>query len=301
MVDVLPAELGHVDEAVHAAQVDEGTEVDHRGDDALAALARLEVLQEVAALLLLRLFEPGPARQHDVVAVAVELDDLGLDDLAHVGLQLAHAAQLDERGGQEAAQADVDDQAALDDLDDRTGHHLAVVLLLLDRRPGPLVLRPLLGEDEPALLVLLLEDERLDVVAERHDLGGVDVVADGELAGGDHALGLEADVEQDLVAVDLDDRPLDDVAVVELDDGVAHRLFEIGVPQVVVDDGAGGVVPLGVEAAHRFGGEEGGACCVSHGEAPCGGCDLQPQDRAGVSLDEYGCAAAGAGGQGLPA
>ena len=252
-------ELGDVDEAVHAAEVDEGAEVDHRGDDALAALARLEVLQEVAALLLLGLFQPGPARQHDVVAVAVELDDLRLDLLAHVGLQLAHPAQLDQRGGQEAAQADVDDQAALDDLDDRARHHLAVVLLLLDRRPGPLVLRPLLGQDEAPLLVLLLEDEGLDVVAERDDLVGVDVVADGELAGGDDALGLEADVEQDLVAVDLDDRPLDDVAVVELDDGVAHRLFEIGVAQVVVDDGAGGVVALGVEAAHRFGGEEGGA------------------------------------------
>ena len=138
------------------------------------------------------------------------------------------------------------------------------------------------------------------MVAERDDLGRVDVVADGELAGGDDAFGLEADVEEDLVAVDLDDRALDDVAVVELDDGVTHRLFEIGVTEVVVDDGAGGVVPLGVEAAHRFGREEGGAC-VSHGEAPCGRCDLHPQDRAGVSSRNTDCAATGAGGQGLPA
>ena len=261
----------------------------------------LRFCQEVAPLLLLGLFEPGPARQHDVVAVAVELNDLGLNDLAHVGLQLAHTAQLDQGGGQEAAQADVDDQAALDDLDHRARHHLAVVLLLFDGRPGPLVLRALLGQDEPPLLVLLLEHEGLDVVAERHDLGRVDVVADGELAGGDDPFGLEADVEEDLVAVDLDDRPLDDVAVVEFDDGVTHRLFEIGVTQVVVDDGAGGVVPLGVEAAHRFGGEEGGACCVSHGEAPCGRCDLHPQDRAGVSSRNMDCAATGAGGQGLPA
>ena len=181
-----------------------------------------------------------------------------------------------------------------------TGHHLAVVLLLLDGRPGPLVLRALLGQDEAALLVLLLEHEGLDVVAQRDDLGRVDVVADGELAGGDDPFGLEADVEEDLVAVDLDDRALDDVAVVELDDGVTHRLFEIGVTEVVVDDGAGGVVALGVEAAHRFGGEEGGAC-VSHGEAPCGGCDLHPQDRAGVSSRNMVCAATGAGGQGRPA
>ena len=112
-----------------------------------------------------------------------------------------------------------------------SGDHLVGVLLeLLDGRPGPLVLGALLGQDQATLLVLLLEDEGLDVIAERDDLLGVDVVADGELAGGDDALGLEADVEQDLVAVDLDDRPLDHVTVVELDDGAAHRLFEIERP-----------------------------------------------------------------------
>ena len=62
----------------------------------MATLARLEVREEVAALLLLGLFEPGATREHHVVAVAVELDDLRLDGLADVGLELAHAAQLDE-------------------------------------------------------------------------------------------------------------------------------------------------------------------------------------------------------------
>jgi hypothetical protein len=58
--------------------------------------------------------------------------------------------------GQEAAQADVDDEAALDDLDDRAGDDALGLLDLLDRAPGPLVLGPLLGQDEAALLVLLL-------------------------------------------------------------------------------------------------------------------------------------------------
>ena len=71
--------------------------------------------------------------------------------------------------------------------------------------PGALVLRPLLRQDQPAVLVLLLEDERLELLTEDDDLVGVDVVADRELAGRDDALGLVADVEQDLVAVDLDD------------------------------------------------------------------------------------------------
>ena len=43
---------------------------------------------------------------------------------------------------------------------------------------------------------------------------------------GDDAFGLEADVEEDLVLVDLHHRALDDVAVVELDDGGVDGVFE---------------------------------------------------------------------------
>ena len=91
------------------------------------------------------------------------------------------------------------------------------------------------------------------------DLGGVDVVADGELPNRDHTLGLEADVEQDLVAVDLDHRALDQVPVVELDDGPGHRVLERRPAEVVLGDRTGCVHTVLVEAPHRFGGEQGGA------------------------------------------
>ena len=222
-------------------------------------LARLEVDEELAALLLLGLLEPRPAGQHDVVAVAVELDDLGLDGPAHVGLELADPAQLDQRRRQEAAQADVEDEPALDHLDDRAGDDPVGLLELLDGAPRPLVLGPLLREDQPTLLVLLLEDQGLDVLAQGDDLGGVDVVADRQLAGGDDALGLEADVEQDLVPVDLDDGALDEVTVLELDDGAGHGVFEGAATEVVLGDGAGDVDPVLVEGAHGLGGQQVGA------------------------------------------
>ena len=57
MVDVLPRQLGDVDEAVHAAEVDERTEVDDRRHDTLADLAGLEVGEELVALLALGLLE----------------------------------------------------------------------------------------------------------------------------------------------------------------------------------------------------------------------------------------------------
>ncbi len=152
------------------------------------------------------------------------------------GLEVAHTAQVDERRGQEAAQADVEDQATLDHLDDRALDDPVLLLDLLDRAPGSLVLRALLGQDEATVLVLLLEDEGFEFIVERHDLVRVDVVADGELARGDDALGLEADVEQHFVAVDLHDPAGDDVAVVELDDGGVDRVGERLSAEVVEDD-----------------------------------------------------------------
>src|SRR6185312_2565885 len=214
-------------------------------------LAGLQVDEELAALFLLGLLEPGTAREHHIVAVLVELDDLRLELAADVGLQVTDAPQLDEGGGEEAAQADVKDQSTLHDLDDRAAHDAALLADLLDRPPGPLVLGALLGKDETAFLVLLLQDERLDLVADRDDLVRVDVVADRELTGRDHALGLEADVEEDLVAVDLHDRASHDVAVVELDDGGVDRVVEGKGAEVILDHLDGRITPVCVDGADR--------------------------------------------------
>ena len=97
------------------------------------------------------------------------------------------------------------------------------------------------------------------MLADRDDLGGVDVVADGELARRDDALGLEADVEQDLVVVDLDDGAGDQVTVFELQDAVTDQGGEVGADHVVFGDDARDVIPVFVEGAHLLGGEEAGA------------------------------------------
>ena len=119
-----------------------------------------------------------------------------------------------------------------------------------------------------------MEHKRLDGFAEGDDLCRVDVVADGELSHGNHTLGLVADVKKHLIAVDLDDLPLDKVAVVELDDGGDHRAVELWGTEIVFDDDAGNVVTFCVEGTHRLG-REGGEQ-VSHIQLTSWG------DRAGI-------------------
>ncbi len=224
VIDVLPAQFGDVNQAVDPTKIHERAEVDDGGDHALADLALLQLVEEGLANLGLGLLQPGATRQHHVVAVLVQFDDLGLEFHADVGLEVADAAHLDQRCGQEPAQADVDDQTALDHLDDGTGDDTIFFLDLLDRAPGALVLGAFLGQDQAALLVLLLLNQGFDLVADPDHVEGIDVVLDGEFLGWDDTFGLVTDVEEDFIPVDLDDSPGDDVAVVEvLDGGVDGR------------------------------------------------------------------------------
>src|SRR4051795_10978503 len=234
-------------------QVHEAPEVDDRGADAGPDRALGELVEELAADLGLGLLQPLAAGEDDVVAVLVELDDLGLELAAHVGLQVTDATHLDQRGGEEPAQADVEDETTLDDLDDGAGDDLVGFLLRLDGAPGALVLGALLGQDQAAFLVLLLEDEGFHLVADADDLVGVDVVLDGQLPRGDDALGLVADVQQHLVAVDLDDDALDDVAIVEVLDRLVDRREEVLGSADVVDRALGGAGGTDLGGGHVVG------------------------------------------------
>src|SRR5439155_7232166 len=133
-------------------------------------------------------------RENNVVPRAVELDHLAAQLLAEELVQVLDTANVDERGGQEAAHAEVEDQAALDDLDHPPRDRLAALGSALDRLPGELEARALLGEDQPAFRVLLRENERVDLVADVDLVGRIDRAPDRELGNRDHALRLVADV-----------------------------------------------------------------------------------------------------------
>lgn len=208
-----------MDEAVDTTEVDECTEVNDRGDVTGTDLAFAKSVEEVRANLGLGLFEPCATREHNVVAVLVELDDLRFDLATDVRCEVADATHFNEGCGEEATKADVEDKTTLDDLDDGAGDNAIFFLDLFDLAPGALVLCALLRQEQTAFLVFLLEDEGFDLVANGNNIVRVHIVLDGELAREDNALSLVADVEEDLIVVDLDDSALDDVAIVEVLDG----------------------------------------------------------------------------------
>ena len=79
MTNALPRHVGDVQEAIDAAEVDERTVVGEVLDDALDDRAFLQTLEQLFALLGELALDHRATRDHHVVALAVELDDLELE------------------------------------------------------------------------------------------------------------------------------------------------------------------------------------------------------------------------------
>src|SRR4029079_7085476 len=207
VVDAAPRHVGDVQQSVDAAEVHEGAvlgDVLHRAHQDLALF---EGLERVALLLRVLLFEDRLAREHDVAALLVDLDDAHAQLLAAQAVQVAHGAQVHLAAGQEGAHADVHGQPALHALDDAAGDDAALLVGALHVVPDLHLLGLLLGEDHVAFLVLRLLQEHVHGVPDL-DVHLPRLVA--ELLDGDDALGLVADVDDHLGLGDLQDDALDD-------------------------------------------------------------------------------------------
>src|SRR6185312_2462487 len=128
MVDAPPGDVGDVQEAVDAAEIDEGAVIGDVLDDAGEDLALLERGDQFRALLGPALLEDGAARHHDIAARAVHLEDLEGLRRAEQGRDVAHRTDIDLAARQEGAGAvEIDGEAALDAAEDDAGDALVAL------------------------------------------------------------------------------------------------------------------------------------------------------------------------------
>ena len=142
----------------------------------------------------LSFFEEHLAREHDVAALLVDLDDAHAQLLAAQRVEVADGTDVDLRAGQERADADVDREAALDALDDAADDDLALGVGLLDLVPDLHLLGFFAREDDVAFAVFGALEQHVDDVA---GLDGDLAVLVEELVDRDDAFGLVADVDDD--------------------------------------------------------------------------------------------------------
>ena len=105
MSQASPGHIGDVQQAVDSAHVDEGAVLGeilhHAGQDRVL----FQVLERLAALLRLLFFQKLLARDHDVAALLVQLDDGDFQGLTLHAVQIADRPQVDLRAGQKGARA----------------------------------------------------------------------------------------------------------------------------------------------------------------------------------------------------
>src|SRR6185295_4745968 len=205
------AHVGDVQQAVHAAEVDEGAEVGDVLDHALPDLVDRQLLhQDVALRLALRL-EQHAARHHDVPAPLVQLDDLELEALAEQLVDVWNAPQRDLAAGQEGVHAhQVDDDAAFDLFDQRAGDAFILLVRLADPFPDAHEVGFLFRKHDRAFLVLEVLEEHLDLVA------FLEALRIFELVDRHRAFRLEADVEDDGGVGHAQHFRLDDLAFLDI-------------------------------------------------------------------------------------
>ena len=121
---------------------------------------------QLGALLGAGLFQHGAARDDDVAAAAVHLEDRERLRRAHQRADVAHRADVDLAARQEGhGAAEVDGEAALHAAEDRALDALLRLERLLEVGPGLLAAGLLARQDDRAVLVLDALEEDLDDVA----------------------------------------------------------------------------------------------------------------------------------------
>ena len=95
MVDPAPGHVGDVQQAVDAAEVDEGAVLGDVLDHAVDHVAFGQPRDDLGALLGAALFQHGAARHDDVAAAAVHLQDLERLRHVHQRAGVAHRAHVD--------------------------------------------------------------------------------------------------------------------------------------------------------------------------------------------------------------
>ena len=212
MLDAGVREFAIVDEAVDAAEVDECAELCKTNDDAFADLTDGQRAEQLLFLLVEFFFQNLALREHDAMAFVIEVDHFEAQAFADEFVEVADGLTTDLRCGDEAAHAEVDQDAALDDLRDRCFDHFVVVVCGDDFFPRLEGTRAAFAQEEGAVLVIDPVD---------HDFEGVTDFEffwfdrKRELAEGKRTFRFAADVDEQFVLVFRNDDAGQDLAFVK--------------------------------------------------------------------------------------
>ena len=200
VTNTAPGQIGNVQQAINAAEVDECAVVGDVLDDTLDDAAFLEVGQQCIALFTNTGFKHGTTGNDHVVTLAIELDDLEFVGLAFVRRGVLDRTHVDQRTRQEGADAvGHNGQTTLHLAGDGAGHEGAFVQGLLEVVPCSDALGAIAREAGFTETVLDLLNGDLNEVA---DSGFEFALVVQEFFTVDVAFGLQSGIYNDEILVD---------------------------------------------------------------------------------------------------
>ena len=220
--ETAPGHVGDVQQTVDAGQVDERAEVGQVLDGAVDHVADLDAFEEELALGVALGLDQFAAREDDVLAVVVDLDDLEIVRVADEAVEVLRRGDVDLAAGKERLDTDVDHEAAFDDALDLALDEAVAVEHADDLLPVLAVQGFLTGEDDHALVVFEAFEQYVDFIAH------VDMVEVVELADRDDPLGLVADVDEDFARANFEDVAFDDGTLTEILHGFVDEVLHGG-------------------------------------------------------------------------
>ena len=228
MVHTTPRQVGDVNQAVHAAQVDEhavgGDVLDRTFED----LALFELRHDDLLLSLQLGLDERLVRNDHVAELLVDLHHFELHGLVYIYVVVANGLHVDLRTGQERLDAEhVDDHTALRAALDVTLDDFVLLQRFVDTVPRLELPGFLVRKGQLAVLVLGRLHVDFDLVAYLQ----VGVVA--ELRYGDDTLALIADIDDNLALVDTRYGSLDHFADVDVRKRLVVSLGDLGFVLVV--------------------------------------------------------------------
>ncbi len=199
VTNTAPCHVGDVQQTVDAAQIHERTVIGDVLDDTFDDSAFGQGFQQFLTLFAHGGFQHSATRQHDVVTLAIELDNLEFQGLAFVWRGVLDRTQINQRTGQECTDAvGHDSQTALDLTSDGTVDQFAGLKRLLEGQPGRQTLGAVAGQDGVAVAVFKGVDCHGNKVTSLNFQLALIVQ---ELFQRDQCFGLQASIDQNVVVV----------------------------------------------------------------------------------------------------
>src|SRR5579883_60510 len=221
VIDPPPGDIGDVQQAIDAAEIDERAVVGDVFHHPVDHLALFEILHQLLALLGASLFKHGAPRHDDIAAAAIHFEDLKRLRLVHQGRDVADRPNVDLRARQEGNGAvEIDREAALHLIEYEALHLLVILERLLELAPTLLAPRLVARQHGFAERVFDAFEVNLDGVA---DLNIGVAARPRELAQSNAAFRLQANVDNGKFLLDADDRAFDDGPFLQM--AVAERFI----------------------------------------------------------------------------